>query len=140
MTLTASRVLEGYGLVEVAWERCVRGLPLRVGETSRLVVDALVGDHHTALEFLSRLTFPATRHVAFPAGPQWTVLVNNSRNGSDFADYAWHFARHFRRRAIRVVDTPSRVWRRGGLSSVLTWEARILDVRGPSAESVKSIS
>lgn len=47
----------------------------------------------TAVAYLDRLTHPTTRWVLFALTDRWTAVINNLRDGSDFADDAVLVAR-----------------------------------------------
>ena len=106
----AVRFTAGYGIASVNIDTCLKGLlrPHRdKGERFRLTDTTT--DINTALDYLSVLSVPASRHVIFPAPMGCTALVNNHRNGSDYADYCW-LALHLRNRFARIVDHDSHVW------------------------------
>ena len=97
-------------------------------------------DANAALTFLSTLTWPASRHVVFAAGDKLTALVNNCRNGSDYADDVLRLPRHLGCRFARVVNCPERVWRRGKLRVVQRYGARIFDLHDAQGEPIRSIA
>ena len=100
----AMRFVRGYGIadcpVAVAAQRAEqpygdRGPPLRFVCTTT--------DHRAALDFLCKLTFYTSRHVAIALGQNHTALINNRSNGSDYADFRW-LARHLNSRFARIVN------------------------------------
>lgn len=138
----AARRTEGYGLVRIPLEEALRTL-----QSGRLDTPAstrsLAGrtdDPGRALEFLSTLTHPATRHVLCSAGEGWTAAVNNDRNGSTFADDQYRWGPAARTTTIRVVDQEPRVWKRGGLRETLAWEARLVEVRDAEGRGIRTVS
>lgn len=135
----ASRLVEGYGIIEADLDVCARHLNgWRVGGRPALGVCAVTRSAAEAVEFLSVLTVPATRHVLVPLHGH-TACVNNLRNGSDFADDVDHVARLVQARAARVVDRPGRVWKRGAQREVLAYAARILQLYGRNADLLRSV-
>lgn len=137
----AARLTRGYCLVELPLGDLATRLGREVdGPASSFNVDDEVKDARQSLDFLSRLTFPPTRHVFFPAGSCWTAAVNNSKNGSDFAAHARRFAAGLGCRAIRVVNEEGRVWHRGKEHVVMAYEARIVVIHAPDGSVSKSIT
>ncbi len=136
----ASRFLEGLGLADISLSSASAKLPaFRKGEQSLRRV-AETSDCREALNYLSRLTFPATRHVAFAAGPSTTAFVNNCRNGSDYADYVYHLPRHLACRFARFVCTRPRIWTNGTDREVMSYEARIFDLHDSAGESIRTVT
>jgi len=137
-----SNLLGGFGLVEARYEHCVQALgdeEITVTRSDLKEVDR-VSDPSKALAFFSTYTFPATRHILFPAGEGWTGIVNNSKNGSDFNDYGMGWSRAMRSRALRVVDRPPKVWNRGSLRVVMNYEARIIELYEGGAYPLRAIT
>jgi hypothetical protein len=137
-----SRLLGGYGLIEARYEHCVQALgeeEITVTRSDLKEVDR-VSDPSKALAFFSTYTFPATRHILFPAGEGWAVIVNNSKNGSDFSDYCMGWSRAVRSRALRVADRTSKVWTKGSLRVVMNYEARIVELYQGGAYPLRSIT
>lgn len=78
----ARRFLRGPGLAQTSLSTVRSVMPkLRVFGTETLAFVAEVREPARAFHFLSTLSFPATRHVAFPVGKQNVAFVNNARNG-----------------------------------------------------------
>jgi hypothetical protein len=137
-----STLLGGYGLIEDRYEHCVQALgdeEISVTRSDLKEMDR-VSDPSKALAFFSTYTFPATRHILFPAGEGWTGIVNNSKNGSDFNDYCMGWSRAVRSRALRVVDRASKVWNRDSLRVVMTYEARIVELYEGGAYPLRAIT
>src|SRR5258708_4460255 len=136
----AQRLLDGYGLIEARYDHCVQAAADKdiTKGRSDLREKGRVTDPLQALEFLSPYTFPATRHILFPAGDAWTAAVNNSKNGSDFNDYGHCWTDLLHVRTIRVVDRASVVWKQGSLRVVMGYECRILELldRGGGYRSI----
>jgi hypothetical protein len=144
ITNRAERLVQGYGLIEVNFDRCVTALTVKgecllPGGVSEYPLARRTDCAAEAIEFLSILTVPATRLALFAASDNWTVLLTNHCNGSDYADYGFLVSRRLQTRTVRVVDRPGRVWRRGVLREVLCYEARIFTVFGPDGRETKSI-
>src|SRR5579885_3089196 len=141
-TKLAARFLEGVGLAEcplvVAMERLKTYHRATAAEQWRLVNTTTTAAE--ALAFLSTLTWPPTRHVLFANGTTSTAFINNSRNGSDYADDVFHLPRHLARPFARVVLRPQRVWRRGKLREMQQYAARIFDLHDAQGETVRSIT
>ena len=97
-------------------------------------------DSAEALGFVSQLTWPATRHVAFRGNDRCTVLVNNSRNGSDYADYVVLIPKHLRCRFARVLAAPRKVWVSGSHREVLQFQATIFELRDETGACLRSIA
>jgi hypothetical protein len=85
------------------------------------------------------LTFPCTRLVLLPAGASYTAILTNAINGSDFADYGYSISRRSGVFSYRVVDQPSRIWKRGTLKEVIQYEARIFTQYDPDGREAKGI-
>jgi len=137
----ADRFLQGVGLADIDLDAAGQRLSSfgkGTGAEFRLVITTIDGQE--ALKFLSTLTWPATRHVAFAAGDRITALINNSRNGSDYADYVRHFPRQLNCRFVRVVNSPQRYWRQGKLREILQYGARIFDLYDAAGETIRSIA
>lgn len=133
--LLAARFLEGIGVAELSLAVAGERIRARFADRFRLRESR---DPREALDYLSTLTFPATRHVAFPT-PSGVALVNNSRNGSDYADHVVLLPRQLGCRFVRVVNTRPRVWSRGGQREVMRYEARIFDLRDTAGDVVRSV-
>ena len=99
----------------------------QIGQRSRFYVVEEIGEFAQAIEFLSHLTHPATRHVLVPFGEN-TVALTNLQAGSDYHDYASQISAKLSRRVARVVDRPARTWGDSNSPEVQTYEARILEV------------
>jgi len=92
----AARFLQGMGMAEITIDE-VRRRPAGLQERGKN--DCLAAESTNpvdALKFLSTLSFPATRHVAFAAGDRQTAFVHNGRNGSELRIMcaAWIAFRH----------------------------------------------
>ena len=139
-TLT-SRFLEGYGIAESPVDRCTtllesqnrgRDAPLRRVSTTT--------DPSRALDYLSLLSWPASRHVVFAANASWSTFINNRRNGSDYADERIRLALHLDTRFARIVSHPVRVWSRGSEHETLQHAATIFDLCDRNGESIRSVA
>jgi hypothetical protein len=136
----ASRFLSGYGLADCPLAHCAKRLttfdggyeaPFRLRETTL--------DAARALQHLSLLSWPDSRHVLFPVGDSCCALINNSRNGSDYGDYVCRLAIHLGTRCARVVNRPGRVWSNGTDREVLQWEAHIFCLNDANGEVIRSV-
>lgn len=137
----ASRFLQGVGLAECSLANAEQRLPAYGrGAARRLRLTGSTADANQALLFLSTLTWPATRHVLFDAGDKITAFVNNSRNGSDYADDVVCLPQHLGCRFARVVNCPQRIWRRGKLRVVQQYGARIFQLHDARGETIRSIA
>jgi hypothetical protein len=137
----AARFLQGIGLADCPLSVVESRLPSYGGGSStafRLAGETANGAE--ALAFLSTLTWPATRHVAFAGEGGTTVLLNNGRHGSDYADHVVRLPRHLGCRFARVVDQEQRVWRRGKLRVVLQYAARIFALHAADGSLVRSVA
>lgn len=137
----AARFLSGYGIAACVADRCSaslvsfsreRNVPMRFLETTN--------DPQRALDHLSQLSWPDNRHVVFPAGEHCTALINNSRNGSDYADYTVSLARHLQTRFARVVSSVGREWSNGAEREILQYEARIFDLNDGDGAPIRSVA
>ena len=57
-----------------------------LGGRGVLSLDAAVSTRDRATSHVSHLTHPATRLALFAVNDRWTAVVDNLREGSDFAD------------------------------------------------------
>jgi hypothetical protein len=118
-----------------------------IGETSVLGppgADETDGDpldsaRRDATGYLSHLTHPATRHVLFAVNDRWTAVVNNEREGSDFADSQWWFGRLCGARSCRVVDDEGQVRRVRGYRVRDSFPARIFELAESDGSTVRSV-
>jgi hypothetical protein len=135
-----ARFLQGVGLAEcplaIAEQRLI-GYHRESAAQWRLVNTTNTAAE--ALSFLSTLTWPPTRHVVFANGATSSAFINNSRNGSDYADEVFHLPRHLNCRFARVLCCPNRVWRQGKIREVQQYEARIFDLHDAKGETIRSI-
>lgn len=138
----ALRFVSGYGVADCPLAHAAKLLttfnggggydaPFRLRETTL--------DPARALQHLSLLAWPDSRHVLFPVGDGCSALINNSRNGSDYADYACRLALHLGARFARVVNHPGRVWSNGTDREVLQWEAHSFCLYGADGEVIRSV-
>jgi hypothetical protein len=138
----ASRFLQGVGLADCpfgiaelrlrSYRRGQNGSPWRLAGKTNTAAEAL--------EFLSTLSWPATRHVIFRNANGTTALLNNSRNGSDYADEVFHLPRHLSCRFARVVNQAGKVWRREKLRVVQSYSARIFSLSDARGETLRSVT
>jgi hypothetical protein len=143
----AGRWLEGYGLAHASLEHCVDALT----NPSYAEVAVLPGGHRSyqfagyksdleqALTFLNFFTPPVVRHLLVQLSPLWTLCLNNSLPNSSFADDGPSLAKRTRSSVFRVVDNPSRIWKRDDLKEVMSWEARIFTAYRPDGTDEKTI-
>jgi hypothetical protein len=137
----ASRFLQGVGLAECPFGIAEQRLmTYRRGSATSWRLVGTTTTTAEALNFLSTLTWPVTRHVLFANGATLTAFINNSRNGSDYADDVFHLPQHLNCRFARVVNCRQRVWRRGRLRVVQQYAARIFDLRDARGETIRSIT
>lgn len=138
--MLAARFPCGPGLAETSLSIIRRDMPsFKASGSETLSLVAEVREPARALYFLSSLTYPATRHVAFPINEQNVAFVNNSRNGSDYADYTYSFPRHLGCRFARIVNSKSRVWKRDKLRMVMSHEARIFDLHDQDGAIIRCV-
>ena len=147
ITSEASRLLEGYGLANASLAFCTNALTQVPDENAYRLPGGFerydwIGfdyDPERALRFLGELTPPVTKHVLMELRPDWTLCFNNDLPNSSFANDAPSLAQRTRARVFRVVDSLSRVWRRGALKEVMSYEARIFEAYGPTGSQEKAI-
>jgi hypothetical protein len=101
--------------------------------------DPLDSARRDATGYLSHLTHPATRHVLFAVNHRWTAVVNNEREGSDFADSQWWFGRLCGARSCRVVDDEGQVRRVRGYRVRDSFPARIFELAESDGSTVRSV-
>jgi hypothetical protein len=148
ITAAADRFLEGYGLANTSLVRCVEALsripsedPYRLPggfETYDMVCSAATPER--AVRFLSEFTPPVVRHALVELDSSWTLCLNNSLPNCSFADDGPSLAQRTGTRVFRVVDSPGRVWRRGDLKEVMSYEARVFEEYGLDGTTTKVIS
>ena len=135
----AARFTEGVGLVDVSLQdvkdRLVDYRP-GLGQTWSFARETT--DAGEALAFLSTLSFPPSRHVAFATVRGHAAFVNNRRGGSDCGERN-PLSRQLGCRHARVVSHPGRVWRRGSRRVTMKWEARIFSLSGPDCEPIRQV-
>jgi hypothetical protein len=147
VTSEASRFLEGYGLVNASRSRCLNALTQVPDETAYRLPGGFERydwlrfepSIERTLEFLCEFTPPVVRHVLVELRPDWTLCLNNDLPNCSFANDAPSLAQRACALAFRIVDSPSRVWRRGSLKEVTSHEARIFEAYGPSGKQEKVI-
>jgi hypothetical protein len=137
----AERFLAGYAIVECTPTNCARQLQssARGHDAPMHLVDTTT-DPHDALEYLSLLSWPASRHIACSATQNCTALVNNSRNGSDYADQKVWLARHLHSRLARIVIQTGRTWTRGTDRETLQYAATIFELFDDNGELIRSVA
>lgn len=135
-TELAARFLRGQGLADVPIVVCRKLLPSCPRGFAFMRSTADPGE---ALTHLSRLTFPDSRHVVFPANERVTGFVNNSRDGSDYADYLRILPKHLHCRFVRLVNSQRRVWTCGNDREVMSYEARIFELNDANGEPIRVI-
>lgn len=138
--LVHPRVLSGYGLIEAPFDRVVErlGSYRRADQTETRVVD-VVPRAAQALTYLDRRTVPATRLVVVEHG-EWTAVLSNHSNASDFDDHQPWADKALGVRTIRVVDSAARWWQRGQRRERLSYEARIFELHAPDHSLIRSIT
>jgi hypothetical protein len=128
------RRLDGYALFEMPHEELAR----RLADELDWVMVERTSSHERALPYLSEFTWPATRHVVFPGHRGWSAMLDNTPNAD--VDRVPFMANRLQTRAIRVVNSPERRWKKEGLPDyLLTWESRIVQFSDRSVEIEKSI-
>ena len=129
----AARFLQGHGIADRPFAEYRRLLP------SFFTSVTFTNDPSSALEFVSLLSWPATRHVVFRASDHCTALINNSRNGSDYGDYICLLPKHLRSRFARVVSTPGKEWTNGVDRVVMQYTATIFDLSDSGGQRIRSV-
>lgn len=140
LELLTERFLVGYGIADCSLRSATAKIPkpYRDGDPPFKVVD-MTSDIRVALEYLSVLSWPPTRHVAFSAGSSCTAFVNNSRNGSDYADHKVWMALHLESRFARIIDRPSHKWSNGSERITLRYEATIFELFASTGDLIRSV-
>jgi hypothetical protein len=128
----AHRLTSGYGLVHMPfadfapWLDQVPPAPSQVWSFTRPVNAA------DALDRLAPLSHPARRHLILPLATDWCAVVDNKRDGPDFADLQRYLERHCDAPTIRVIDQQGTTTIANGYRERMRWEAHIVEIRGPS--------
>jgi hypothetical protein len=94
-------------------------------------------DPQIAIEYLSQLSFPATRHVIFPVDDHYTGFINNCR---DYADYAVSLATCFKSKFVRIVASKERIWLGAAGREILQYEGNIFDLYGGDGKLIRSVT
>lgn len=136
----ATRFTRGYGIadcpVTVLSERI--GQPF-LGQAAPLQCVGRTSDFSAVIQFLSVLSWPASRHVAFAAGSQTTALINNSRNGSDYANQTVWLARYLNCRFARILDQDDEIWENGTDRITMRYAATIFELCSAAGELIRSV-
>jgi len=134
-----ARFLEGYGLAECPIVECASNLTKRRGKfDARLRLVERVVDLETAVKFVSTLTVPDSRHVAVAAA-NWTVFINNARNGSDYHNYTRSFPLYLDARFARIVSRPGKTWNNNAIRLKLQYAATIFELYDRRGDSIRSV-
>jgi hypothetical protein len=142
------RYLSGYGLIEAPLEVCVERLVgAEIGERGVLSVarpgepaaDPLHASLDEAVGYLSHLTHPATRRVLFAVSARWSAVVDNARDGSDFADDQRWFSQRCGARSCRVVDVEGATRQVRGYVVRDGYPARIFELADEEGRTVRSV-
>ena len=137
----AARFLQGPGLANCPLSVAEARLPsYGSGSSAAFRLAGETSNGAGALAFLSTLTWPASRHVAFAGEQDSTVLLNNGRCGSDYADHVVRLPRHLDCSFARVLDREKRVWRRDKLRVVQQYAARAFALHDSDGSLVRSIA
>jgi hypothetical protein len=138
----------GYGLVEMPVESVVERLlgdeaaRCRFGELAGGAAGAgpanATGDE--AIAYLNVLSQPVTRQVLFAVNGQWSAIVNNHRDGSDFANDHGVVSDLCRARTCRVVDAPELTCMVGDFKVRQSYPARIFELRDPEGRTTRSVT
>ncbi|HEX6700665.1 MAG TPA: hypothetical protein VF101_08045 [Gaiellaceae bacterium] len=133
------RYLSGYGLVGRGLDKCVERLAgAKIAKRSVLEARGWAL-RDEAIAYLDHLTFPATRLVLFAVNEQWTAVLTNARDGSDFNDHQLFFGELCDARTCRVVDREPRRGTANGYRYRLGYAARIFELDGPDGENLRTI-
>ena len=134
-----ARFLEGYGLAECPIVECASNLTKRRGKfDARLRLVERVVDLETAVKFVSTLTVPDSRHAAVAAA-NWTVFINNARNGSDYHNHTRSFPLHLDARFARIVSRPGKTWNNNAIRLKLQYAATIFELYDRRGDSIRSV-
>lgn len=137
----AGRFLAGYGIADCSPEVCAEHLsPSTNCCDAPLQLLSATSDVSAAFRHLSAISWPATRHVAFSAPRGCTVFINNSRNGSDYADQKVWLARHLQSRFARIVSQQIKTWANGTDREVIRYAAAIFELYDPKGELIRSVA
>ncbi|MEM9463941.1 MAG: hypothetical protein AAGA90_01130 [Actinomycetota bacterium] len=104
-------------------------------KTEIVALDATLSEW---VEFMSRLTWPATRFGLVARG-EWTLVHGNRRGGPDFADEQRRLGFHLPVESIRVVDTTRTHRETNGYRVPINYTARMLSIQN-GRDPVRSIT
>lgn len=136
-----TRFLSGYGLVNAPLAHCSEAIrDARLPRRSVLRLSRETASRDQVVDYLSHLTVPPTRLALFAAARDWTAVVTNERDGSDFDDYREAFGRLTRARTVRVVDHAESFAFVRGVRERRRYAARIFELFDAAGEPVRSIT
>ena len=128
----ARRLTSGYGLVQLPFADfapCLARVPPPPGQVWSFTHPVDAAD---ALSRLVPLSHPPRRHLILPLATDWCAVVDNKRDGPDFADLQRYLERHLDAPTIRVIDRQDTMTVANGYRERMGWEAHIVEIRGPS--------
>lgn len=134
----AARFTSGVGLVDISPSELQSRLSNWQGPWRPWSLESVTNNCREAIEFLSELSHPVTRHVVF-AGRRGAALVNNGRDGSDYAGGSV-LSKVWQCRFARIVNHRSRVWTNGVQRIRRGYHARIFELWGRKGEHIRSVT
>jgi hypothetical protein len=137
--VTVPHHLRGYGLIELALDRCAERLAGAEIPSGRLERAHRAASREQTVAYLRHLTFPATRYALFAVNDRWTAIVNNARDGSDLHDEQRGVSLATRARTCRVVDQSGGTTRVRGYKVRTGYPGRIFVLAGRDGEPLRQV-
>ncbi len=136
----ANRFTQGLGLLDASLAQMEKHIAAQRATPRPWQRHSVTSRTDDALEFLSTLTFPASRHVAFATRQNKVALINNARNGSDYADYTLLLPHRCQCKFARILNCSARVWVIGPHREVLQYEARVFELYDAAGKLIRAVS
>jgi hypothetical protein len=127
----AHRLTTGYGLIQLPFSVLADRLAGFEPGGSEVWLFTRPENGAAALGQLIPLSHPARRYLVVPIGSSWCAVVDNGRDGPEFADFQRWIEPWSDVVTVRVVDQSAKTVVANGFRERMAWEARILEIRGP---------
>ncbi len=127
----ARRLSSGYGLIQLPFAELAGRLEGFEPPDSHLWSFSQCDDASATLRQMTPLSHPARRYLVVPIGALWCAVVDNRRDGPEFADLQRWLEPWNDVLTIRVVDHAGTTVVTHGFRERIAWSARILTIRGP---------
>lgn len=137
----SGRFLSGQGIANLPFQECAESLVRpHVDHGELFFLTDRTNSVARVLEWLSILSVPASRHVAFAASDEHTVMVNNHRNGSDYADSTTWLAKHLAAPCVRILNREGKLWRRGDRRIQMQYAAILFELYDSNGDIIRSVT